>query len=93
VDPMALDALDTLGDLLPQAKPVPESPKLRPEQIVEEAKLKSEKGVRVGERDDTLPPDYRFPKTDPKTQPPPPKKEVAHHSSLENLKCGVFIGE
>ncbi|XP_060746659.1 calpastatin isoform X3 [Tachysurus vachellii] len=75
VDPMALDALDTLGDLLPKAKPVPESPKLRPDQIVEEAKLKSEKGVRVGERDDTLPPDYRFPKTDPKTQPPPPKKE------------------
>ncbi|XP_047661389.1 calpastatin isoform X20 [Tachysurus fulvidraco] len=75
VDPMALDALDTLGDLLPKAKPAPESPKLRPEQIVEEAKLKSEKGVRVGERDDTLPPGYRFPKTDPKSQPPPPKKE------------------
>ncbi|KAK3555661.1 hypothetical protein QTP86_025739 [Hemibagrus guttatus] len=75
VDPMALDALDILGDTLPKAKPVPESPKLRPEEIVDEAKLKEEKGVRVGERDDTLPPEYRFPKTDPKTQPPPPKKE------------------
>ncbi|GAA6066033.1 calpastatin isoform X1 [Tachysurus ichikawai] len=92
-DPMALDALDALGDTLPEAKQTPMSPILRPEEIVNEAKLKSEKGVRVGERDDTLPPDYRFPKTDPKTQPPPQKKEVAHHSSLENLKCGVFIGE
>ncbi|XP_058272196.1 calpastatin isoform X16 [Hemibagrus wyckioides] len=75
IDPMALDALDILGDTLPKAKPVPESPKLRPEDIVDEDKLKAEKGVRVGERDDTLPPEYRFPKTDPKTQPPPPKKE------------------
>ncbi|XP_060791449.1 calpastatin isoform X4 [Neoarius graeffei] len=72
---MSLDALDALGGLLPEAKLVPESPKLRPEEIVDEAKLQAEKGVRVGERDDTLPPDYRFPKDDPKTQPPPPKKE------------------
>ncbi|XP_053503997.1 calpastatin isoform X10 [Ictalurus furcatus] len=74
-DPMSLDALDALGDTLPEAKPVPEPPKLRPEQIVDEAKLKSEKGVFVGERDDSLPPDYRFPKEDLKSQPPPPKKE------------------
>ncbi|XP_017348093.2 calpastatin isoform X3 [Ictalurus punctatus] len=74
-DPMSLDALDALGDTLPEAKPVPEPPKLRPEQIVDEAKLKSEKGVFVGERDDSLPPDYRFLKEDPKSQPPPPKKE------------------
>ncbi|KAM9450381.1 calpastatin isoform 5-T5 [Clarias gariepinus] len=72
---MSLDALDALGDTLPEAKPVPESPKLRPEDMISEPKLKSEKGVRVGERDDTLPPDYRFPKDDPKSQPPPPKKE------------------
>lgn len=32
---MALDALDILGDTLPKAKPVPESPKLRPEDIVD----------------------------------------------------------
>ncbi|XP_046722993.1 calpastatin isoform X3 [Silurus meridionalis] len=72
---MSLEALDALGETLPEAKPVPESPKLRPDQIVKEANLTSEKGVRVGERDDTLPPDYRFPKDDKKTQPPPPKKE------------------
>ncbi|KAF4077100.1 hypothetical protein AMELA_G00204280 [Ameiurus melas] len=74
-DPMSLDALDALGGMLPDAKPVPESPKLRPEDIVDEAKLKSEKGVFVGEREDSLPPDYRFPKDDPKAKPPPAKKE------------------
>ncbi|XP_046723004.1 calpastatin isoform X13 [Silurus meridionalis] len=72
---MSLEALDALGETLPEAKPVPESPKLRPDQIVKEANVTSEKGVFVGERDDTLPPDYRFPKDDNKTQPPPPKKE------------------
>ncbi|KAI5612824.1 calpastatin isoform X24, partial [Silurus asotus] len=72
---MSLEALDALGGTLPEAKQVPESPKLRPDQIVKEANVTSEKGVFVGERDDTLPPDYRFPKDDKKTQPPPPKKE------------------
>ncbi|KAF5893986.1 calpastatin isoform X21, partial [Clarias magur] len=72
---MSLDALDALGDTLPEAKAVPESPKLRPEDIISEPKLESEKGVRVGERDDTIPPEYRFPKDDPKSQAPPPKKE------------------
>lgn len=32
---MSLDALSALEDTLPAAKPVPESPKLRPEDIVE----------------------------------------------------------
>ncbi|XP_066501340.1 calpastatin isoform X13 [Hoplias malabaricus] len=73
-DPMSLDALSALGDTLPTAK-VPESPKLRPEDIIDEKNLTSEKGVRVGERDDTLPPDYRFSKEDLKKYPESPKRE------------------
>lgn len=32
---MSLDALEALGGTLPAAKPVPEAPKLRPEEIVD----------------------------------------------------------
>uniref|UniRef100_A0A3B5AU15 Calpastatin n=1 Tax=Stegastes partitus TaxID=144197 RepID=A0A3B5AU15_9TELE len=49
---MSLDALSSLGDLLPTDAPKPKAP--------EEGKHKKEEGVLVGERDDTLPPDYRF---------------------------------
>lgn len=34
-DPMSLDALEALVDTLPEAKPVPKSPKLKPGQIVD----------------------------------------------------------
>uniref|UniRef100_A0A3Q0R3T6 Calpastatin n=1 Tax=Amphilophus citrinellus TaxID=61819 RepID=A0A3Q0R3T6_AMPCI len=66
---MNLDALSALGDTLPADVPKPESPKLRPEDIVSEGKVKEEKGVRVGERDDALPPEYRFKEEDPKKLP------------------------
>ncbi|XP_049322087.1 calpastatin isoform X16 [Astyanax mexicanus] len=78
---MSLDALSALEDLLPAAKPVPESPKLRPEDIIDEKELTSEKGVRVGEREDTLPPEYRFPKEDPKKHPTPPQREPSLDSA------------
>nr|XP_023667487.1 calpastatin isoform X6 [Paramormyrops kingsleyae] len=71
---MSADALSALEDLLPSAEPEPEPPKVQPKDIVTEAKLKSEKGVRVGEREDTLPPEYRF--TEDKLKEfPAPKKE------------------
>ncbi|XP_062867353.1 calpastatin isoform X8 [Trichomycterus rosablanca] len=72
---MSFDALDALGDTLPTAQPVPKSPEIRPEDIVDEKNLTSKKGVFVGEREDTLPPDYRFPKDDPKKHPEPPKPQ------------------
>ncbi|XP_044075153.1 calpastatin isoform X30 [Siniperca chuatsi] len=73
-DSLSLDALSALGDTLPVPEPKPESPKLRPEDIVSEDKLKKKKGVLVGEREDSLPPDYRF-KEDKLNKLPAPKPE------------------
>uniref|UniRef100_A0A8C7HN09 Calpastatin n=1 Tax=Oncorhynchus kisutch TaxID=8019 RepID=A0A8C7HN09_ONCKI len=73
---MSLDALSALGDSLPAPDPAPEPPKIRHEDIVTEGKLTSKKGVFVGERDDTLPPKYRF--TENKVKDLPPLKPEAN---------------
>ncbi|KAM9409345.1 calpastatin isoform 16-T16 [Pholidichthys leucotaenia] len=65
------DALSALSDLLPSETPKPESPKLRPEDIVPEGKVEKEKGVRVGEREDSLPPGYRYNKEELEKLPAP----------------------
>ncbi|XP_017570791.2 calpastatin isoform X23 [Pygocentrus nattereri] len=89
-DPMSLDALSALEDTLPAAKPAPESPKLRPEDIVDEKKLSSEKGMRVGERDDTLPPDYRFFEEASKKYPAPPKEPSLDTAEALDILSGDF---
>ncbi|KAL6469855.1 hypothetical protein MHYP_G00209740 [Metynnis hypsauchen] len=89
-DPMSLDALSALGDTLPTAKPVAKSPKLRPEDIIDEKKLSSEKGVRVGERDDTLPPDYRFSEEASKKYPAPPKEPSLDSAEALDILSGGF---
>ncbi|XP_060898262.1 calpastatin isoform X26 [Labrus mixtus] len=68
-DPMSLDALSALGSSLPADKPKPELPKVRPEDMVLEDKHKKEKGVLVGEREDSIHPDYRFNKAELKKLP------------------------
>ncbi|KAI3369492.1 hypothetical protein L3Q82_007708 [Scortum barcoo] len=85
-DSMSLDALNTLSDLLPEDKPKPELPKLRPEDIVSEDKFKKEKGVLVGEREDTLPPGYRFNKEELKKLPAPePEPSMGTGEALDIL--------
>ncbi|XP_036956487.1 calpastatin isoform X8 [Acanthopagrus latus] len=71
---MSLDALSALGDTLAADTPRPELPKVRPEDMVSEGKFKEKKGVLVGEREDTLPPEYRFDK-DKLQKLPAPKPE------------------
>ncbi|XP_064859368.1 calpastatin isoform X20 [Oncorhynchus nerka] len=81
---MSLDALSALGDSLPAPEPAPEPPKIRHEDIVTEGKLTSKKGVFVGERDDTLPPKYRF--TENKVKDLPPLKPEPSMDSGEALE-------
>ncbi|XP_048115002.1 calpastatin isoform X7 [Alosa alosa] len=87
---MSLDALSALGDTLAAAEPVPEPPKLRPEDIVSEAKLKSEKGVRVGEREDSLPPEYRFKEKDLKKYPAPKPEPSMDPTAALDILSGDF---
>lgn len=46
----------------------------------QEKDVTSKKGVRVGERDDTLPPDYRFSEEELKKYPPPEKEVITLQS-------------
>ncbi|XP_034388480.1 calpastatin isoform X9 [Cyclopterus lumpus] len=90
-DSMSLDALSALVDTLPEDKPKPELPKLRPEDMVSEDKHKKEKGVFVGEREDSIHPDYRFNKEELKKLPAPkPEPTMGTGDALDILSEGFM---
>nr|XP_033937998.1 calpastatin-like [Pseudochaenichthys georgianus] len=55
----ALDALDALSDTLKDITPVPMPAPVPTKDLVNEEKLKEERLIKMGERDDTWPPEYR----------------------------------
>ncbi|XP_074479759.1 calpastatin isoform X7 [Sebastes fasciatus] len=88
-DSMSLDALSALVDTLPKDVPKPELPKLRPEDIVSEDKHKKEKGVLVGEREDSIAPEYRFKEDELKKLPAPkPQPTIGTSEALDFLSGG-----
>ncbi|KAM7006233.1 calpastatin [Tautogolabrus adspersus] len=89
--PMSLDALSALVDTLPADAPKPELPELRPEDIVSEDKHKKEKGVFVGERDDSIHPDYRFNKEELKKLPAPKPQPTMGTGEALDILCGDFV--
>uniref|UniRef100_A0A4W5MYE0 Calpastatin n=1 Tax=Hucho hucho TaxID=62062 RepID=A0A4W5MYE0_9TELE len=91
VGSMSLDALSALGDSLPAPEPAPEPPKIRHEDIVTEDKLTSKKGVFVGERDDTLPPKYRFTENKDKDLPPPKPEPSMDSGEALDILSGDFM--
>nr|XP_049590768.1 calpastatin isoform X17 [Syngnathus scovelli] len=89
-DYMPLDALGALSDTLPASEPTPEPPKLRPEDIVSEAKHKEEEAVRVGEREDSIAPKYRFNEEELKNLPAPkPQPKMNTSEALDLLSCDL----
>ncbi|XP_077429153.1 calpastatin isoform X6 [Vanacampus margaritifer] len=90
-DYMSLDALGALGDTLAAPEPSPEPPKLRPEDIVTEDEHKEEDAVRVGERESSIAPEYRFNKEQLKKLPAPKPQPKMNTNEALDLLSGEFL--
>ncbi|XP_016311518.1 calpastatin-like isoform X16 [Sinocyclocheilus anshuiensis] len=85
------DALSALGDTLGAPEPPKKEAELKPGDIVHEKDLTSKKGVRVGEREDTLPPGYRFSEEELKKYPSPKKEPSLDTIEALDILSGDFI--
>ncbi|XP_061544173.1 calpastatin isoform X6 [Phycodurus eques] len=101
-DYMSLDALGALGDTLAAPQPTPEPPKLRPEDIVSvrdthlcslEKKHKEEEAVRVGEREDSIPLEYRFYEEELKKLPAPKPQSYLQPKMNTNEALDLLSGD
>ncbi|XP_057701378.1 calpastatin isoform X9 [Corythoichthys intestinalis] len=90
-DYMPLDALGALGDTLGAPEPTPEPPKLRPEDIVSEAKHKEEDAVLVGEREDSIAPKYRFNKEELEKLPAPKPEPKMNTTEALDILSGDLL--
>ncbi|XP_077582655.1 calpastatin [Stigmatopora nigra] len=88
---LPLDALSALSDTLPEDEPKLELPKLRPEDIVSEKKHKEEDAVLVGERDDSIAPEYRFNEEELKKLPAPKPQPTMNTNEALDLLSGDFM--
>ncbi|XP_066567902.1 calpastatin isoform X3 [Amia ocellicauda] len=90
-DFMSMDALSALGDTLGAPEPTPEPPKPLPKDIVKEKQIASEKGVLVGEREDSLPPEYRAKLEKGKDLPAPKEESPMDEKSALDALAGDFV--
>ncbi|XP_056292861.1 calpastatin isoform X3 [Pseudoliparis swirei] len=90
-DAMSLDALSALCDTLPEDTPRPELPELRPEDVVSEDKHTKEKGVLVGEREDSIPPEYRSKEEELKKLPAPEPEPTMCPGEALDILSGGFV--
>ncbi|CAL9704236.1 unnamed protein product [Knipowitschia caucasica] len=86
-----LDPLDALGSLLPTEAPKRPDPKFTGPEVTEN--VTSEEGVRVGEREDTLPPRYRrqdMPPVPADSKPAEVPKPMSTADALDVLSMGFM---
>ncbi|XP_061115853.1 calpastatin-like isoform X5 [Conger conger] len=86
-----LDALNALSDILGVPEEVPEPPPLDPADIISVPKVVEEDAELVGEREDTIPPEYRFTENGTDLHPPAEGKPPMDSGAALDILSGDFM--